>query len=67
MEICFSNRFNKNVVIITPTIKIQEGVGRHTKSVEINKILGWQHNAKFNDDLKEWEGIIFKNGSVISF
>lgn len=67
VEICFSNRFNKNVVIITPTIKIQEGVEKHTKSVEINKILGWQHNAKFNDDLKEWERIIFKDGECNFF
>lgn len=61
VEICISKRFNQTVVVITPTVKIHEDVDQYTRSAEINKILGWQHNAKFNEDLKKWETILFKD------
>lgn len=62
--VVYMRRFSgRNHVVLKPTVKVEspdggevpEGVERNLK----NSILGWQHNAEFNQAVEEWRKILF--------
>jgi hypothetical protein len=53
----------KNYVVLKPTVKIQSPdaerpVAKEVEKVLKNSILGWQHNAEFNQSVEEWRKLL---------
>jgi hypothetical protein len=53
---------DKNYLVLKPTVRIESPTGKSI-SLDVernlkNKILGWQHNAEFNQAVEEWRKLL---------
>ncbi len=66
LEVAIEYLNQKLFIVMTPTVRINGHDGKDLpidiRKIEQNKVLGWQHNNVFNNDLEYWRRKLFGNG-----